>query len=188
MVSTLVIALCVSSAFQPVPSKMAGAQPTGLEARVVSYNGNTNGLLTLEVRNISTELKEFSAAGLFFVPAVDPDRAPQRLGAVGSYQVDAVRHERLKIPAGATVLANLDVYCIDSHRPSPTSKTPFRLAKSRLPAQLSRTIEAESEVLAAPHGGTGNPQAKSVIQGTVWKNRDAKWVPLEGESKQEAGK
>jgi len=32
------------------------------------------------------------------------------------------------------------------------------------------------------------PAAKSAIQSEVWRSRDAKWVPLEGEGMQEATK
>lgn len=185
--ATLFVCLPAFAASQPLPPE-PGGKPTGLQVRVVSYNGSTNGAITLEVRNPTKDPQDFTAAGLFFVPAVDPDKAPQRLGAVGPYEVDATRYEKLKIAPGATVRANLDVYCIDSHRSSPSSNTPFRIAKERLPRQLTQAIDAESKAVAAPMGGVIAPAAKSAVQGTVWKNRDAKWIPVEGESKQEAGK
>ena len=71
------------------------------------------------MQNPTATEQEFSAAGLFFVPAMNPDEAPQRLGAVGPYEVGTARLEKMKIAAGASVKANLDVYCIDSHRRSP---------------------------------------------------------------------
>ena len=94
----------------------------------------------------------------------------------------------MKIAPGASVKANLDVYCIDSHRSSPSSTTPFRIAKERLPPQLTQAIDAEAKTVSAPLGGVSAPPAKSAVQSTVWRNRDAKWIPVEGESKQEIGK
>ncbi len=186
--ATLFVCSPALAAFQPLPPEKPGDKPNGLVVRVVSYNGSTNGAITVEVRNPTSSPQEFAAAGLFFVPAVNPDQAPQRLGAVGPYQVGEARHERLTIAPGASVRANLDVYCIDSHRSSPSSTTPFRIAKERLPPQITQAIDTEAKEVAAPYGGVSTPAAKSVVQGTVWKNRDAKWIPVEGESKQEANK
>ena len=176
-----------AASFQPLPPE-PGGKPTGLEVRVVSYNGSTNGAITVEVRNPTKTTQIFSAAGLFFVPAMDPDKAPQRLGAVGPYEVKTERHEKMEIAANGSLMANLDVYCIDSHRSSPNPQTPFRIAKERLPPQLTAAIDAESKEVAAPSGGVSAPAAKSAVQSTVWKNRDAKWIRVEGESKQEANK
>ena len=184
---TALLITTILAAFQPLPPE-SGGKATGLQLRVVSYNGSTNGAITVEVKNTTKEAQEFSAAGLFFVPAMDPDKAPQRLGAVGPYEVDATRYERMKIAPGATVKANLDVYCIDSHRSSPSSNTHFRIAKERLPPQLVQAIDTEAKAVSAPMGGVSAPPAKSAVQSTVWKNRDAKWIPVEGESKQEIGK
>ena len=185
--ATLFVCSPALAAFQALPPE-PGAKPNGLQVRVVSYNGSTNGAITVEVKNTTKEAQEFTAAGLFFVPAMDPDKAPQRLGAVGPYEVDSTRYEKLKIAPGASVKANLDVYCIDSHRSSPSSNTPFRIAKDRLPPQLTQAIDTEAKAVAAPSGGVSAPAAKAAVQSTVWKNRDAKWIPVEGESKQEAGK
>ena len=187
LAATLFVCLPAFAAFQPLPPE-PGTQPNGLEVRVVSYNGSTNGAITVEVRNTTKSEQEFSAAGLFFVPAMDPDKAPQRLGAVGPYEVNAKRYERMKVAPGATLKANLDVYCIDSHRSSPSSSTPFRIAKERLPPQLTQAIDVEAKAVSAPMGGVSAPPAKSAVQGAVWKNRDAKWLKVEGESRQEANK
>ena len=185
--ATLFVCSPALAAFQALPPE-PGAKPNGLQVRVVSYNGSTNGAITVEVKNTTKEAQEFTAAGLFFVPAMDPDKAPQRLGAVGPYEVDSTRYEKLEVAPGASVKANLDVYCIDSHRSSPSSNTPFRIAKDRLPPQLTQAIDTEAKAVAAPSGGVSAPAAKAAVQSTVWKNRDAKWIPVEGESKQEVGK
>jgi hypothetical protein len=179
-------------AFAPLPPEKPGDGPTGLLAQIVAYDGNTNGELTLDVQNPTGAPIDFVATGLFFVPTGDPDKSPQRLGAVGSYQVRKEekwsRQEKIAIPAGATVRTRLDVYCIDSHRPSPTSSTPFRLAKDRVPVNISQNIYKNAKKASETMGGMAAPAAKSAVQGEVWKTRDSKWVPLEGEGKQEATK
>ena len=80
----------------------------------------------------------------------------------------------------------LDVFCIDSHRPSPSSANTFTLGKSRLPRALARTIETSAKAAADQSGGYA--PAASAIQGEVWKHRDKRWVRLDGEGVQEAGK
>ena len=83
------------------------------------------------------------------------------------------------------------MFCIDSHRSSPTSSTPFTVGKSRLPKTLARTIDRQAKKAAssaADEGGYAAPAAKSEIQGEVWKARDAKWVKIDGEGAQEATK
>jgi hypothetical protein len=144
--------------------------------------------MMVDVRNPTAAPIEFAAAGLYFVPVGNPDQAPQRLGAVGPYQVNKKTQERLAIPAGATVRAHVDVYCIDSQRPSPSSSTPFRISRDRLPARITQSIDVEARKATESMGGLAAPASKSTIQGTVWKTRDAKWIKLDGEGKQEDGK
>ncbi len=74
VLATLFVCLPAFAAFQPLPPE-PGSKSNGLEVRVVSYNGSTNGAITVEVRNTTKEAQEFSAAGLFFVPAMDLDGA-----------------------------------------------------------------------------------------------------------------
>lgn len=176
------------TAFKTVPG-------TKLEIRAVQYDGSTNGTLTVQVRNKDKTAQKFSAAGLYFVPEGDPDKAPQRLGAVGPMQIangPAEERAELAIAPGQTVELNLDVFCIDSHRSSPTPQHKFSIGATKLPKELSATIEqratraveeAKSSGAAAPR-----PAAKGKIQSEVWKSRDSKWVPLDGEGKQEATK
>lgn len=188
--------VCLASAvsasaaqFDPVPAE-PGAKGNGLELRVVKYDGSTNGAITVEVKNPTASDAEFNARGLFFVPDVDPDKAPQRLGAVGPFlrQGKAARVEKLSVAAGKSVQLSLDVYCIDSHRSSPTPATPFRVGKERMPPQLSQAIDASTKKAAERFGGVAAPSAKGSNQGEVWKTRDSKWIKLDGEGKQEANK
>ncbi len=174
----------VAASFDPLP----GSPPNGLLLRVVKYDGSVNGAITVEVKNPTATPVDFVAAGLFFVPDVDPDHAPQRLGAVGGFVHQATRGEKLTLAAGATETLTLDVYCIDSHRPSPSTATPFRVAKERMPPQLARDIDTNAKNASSRYGGVAAPAAKSVVQGEVWKSRDGKWIKLDGEGKQEAGK
>ncbi len=191
--ATLFLGLTAAAkSFDPLPPEKSGDKPSGLEAQIVAYNGNTNGELTIDVKNPTGAPIEFAAAGLYFVPTGDPDKSPQRLGAVGSYQVEKEnkweRNDKLAIPPGATVRTRLDVYCIDSHRPSPTSQTPFRIAKDRVPVNIIRAIHQDATKATQTLGGMASPAAKSTVQGEVWKNRDRNWVKLDGEGKQEATK
>jgi hypothetical protein len=167
---------------------------TKLEIRAVEYNGSTNGTLTVQVKNTQKTAQKFIATGLYFVPEGDPDEAPQRLGAVGPMRMatDGKETSELLVPAGGTVEVQLDVFCIDSHRPSPSPQNRFNIGASKLPKELASQIEtrANSAVTQAKEAGASAPRpaAKSAIQGEVWRSRDAKWVELDGEGKQEAAK
>lgn len=165
-----------------------------LEVRAVQYDGSTNGRLTVQVRNPSKTAQKFSAKGLYFIPEGDPDNAPQRLGAVGPMQIanDAKELGELDVAPGATVEVVLDVFCIDSHRASPSPQNRFNVGAKRLPRELTRTIEHSADQAVEAYRARGSsaprPAAKSAIQGEVWKSRDSAWVELDGEGKQEVGK
>src|SRR5262249_37087456 len=89
------------------------AVPGGnLQLRVVKYDGEVNGQLTVEVHNGSKRAASFTARGLYFMPDGDPDRAPQRLGAVGPMEIGETREDEVRVPAGGTVEVTLDVFCV----------------------------------------------------------------------------
>jgi hypothetical protein len=178
--------------FAPVPE-------SALQIRAVQYDGRTNGALRVEVKNPTAAALKFSAKGLFFVPEGDPNTAPQRLGAVGPLKLaDAPRNvepselPEIAVPPGATIDLALDVFCIDSHRPSPSPQNRFRIGKTKLPQSLANEIErnATTAVKAQAQAGAPAPRpaAKHAIQNEVWRSRDAKWVELDGEGRQEATK
>jgi hypothetical protein len=178
------------NSFHRVPGKAAK-----LQMKVVSYDGSTNGELTVAVKNTGTTALTFNASGLYFVPDGDADEAPQRLGAVGPMQLatdgddEPARKDSISIPAGKTVQVTLDVFCIDSHRSSPSSSTAFTVGKSRMPKSLAVKIDKEArKAIAGEEDGYAAPAAKEKIQGEVWKARDAKWVKIDGEGAQEATK
>jgi hypothetical protein len=177
--------------FTPIPP-MAGEPAQPLALRIKQYAGSTNGELSVQVKNTGKTAQTLDARGLYFVPRVKADEAPQRLGAVGPLQTqkaDALtRMETVTVQPGQTVDVILDVFCIDSHRPSPTPETPFSLATDRLPKELTRSINADAEKAADAVGGFAAPASKASVQGEVWKNRDKKWIKLEGEGSQEQGK
>lgn len=186
------VAIAAKGGFVPVPAAH-GVKDKPFELRIVGYDGSTNGTLTVEVRNTSKAAATFDAQGLYFVPQVATDKAPQRLGAPGPLQTMKGDNtwsydEQTSIAAGGIVRVKLDVFCIDSHRASPTSETPFALASDRLPQQLAGNIRKDAKRAAETVGGYAAPAAKSSIQGEVWRNRDANWIELEGEGAQEAGK
>jgi hypothetical protein len=179
--------------FDKLPGEQGKTSP--LLMRVVKYDGSTNGAITVDVKNPTDKPQEFSAKGIYFVPTGNPNEAPQRLGAVGPFQLQSSqggkgnqRVDHTTIAAGATARVTLDVYCIDSHRASPSPATSFRPAKERMPAALSRSIDADAEKSTASMGGVSAPAAKGNVQSEVWKNRNKKWIKLDGEGAQEAGK
>jgi len=173
--------------FHPIP-----ASGKKLKLKVVQYDGSTNGELTVEVKNTGKAAAKVSAQGLYFVPDMKPDEAPQRLGAVGPMQIagdeGAERRDTVTIAAGETVTVTLDVFCIDSHRASPSAETPFTIGKKRMPKSLARQVDAEGRKAAKAAGGFGAAAAKSEVQDAVWKTRDKDWVKLDGEGVQEADK
>jgi len=178
--------------FDKLPGEQGKTSP--LLMRIVQYEGSTNGAITVEVKNPTSKPQEFSAKGIYFVPTGNANEAPQRLGAVGPFQLQRAegpqsrRMDRTTIAAGAIERLTLDVYCIDSHRASPSASTSFRIAKDRVPAPLMQAIDADATKSAEGHGGVSAPAAKGAVQSEVWKNRDKKWIELDGEGKQEAAK
>ena len=167
-----------------------------LQIRAIEYDGSTNGTLKVQIKNTDKTVQSFSATGLYFVPDGDPDSAPQRLGAVGPMQLAAggspKETSKLAVAPGATVDVALDVFCIDSHRSSPSPANVFTVGAKRLPKELARTIEKRADSMvhkaAADGESAPRPAAKQMIQSEVWRSRDAMWVPLEGEGSQEAAK
>jgi len=186
------------SRVEPAPvrhdTKFIAVPDSKLEMRAVQYDGATNGRLHVQIRNSSKTAQKFSAKGLYFVPEGNPDTAPQRLGAVGPMQIadDAKEISELDVAPGATVEVVLDVFCIDSHRGSPSPQNSFNVGVKRMPKELSQTIENRADAAVKVERDSGNaaprPAAKSSIQGEVWRSRDSKWIELDGEGKQEAAK
>jgi hypothetical protein len=179
--------------FDKLPGEQGKTSP--LLLRIVKYDGSTNGAITVDVKNPTAKPQEFSAKGIYFVPTGNPNEAPQRLGAVGPFQLQSSqgqsapqRLEHTTIAPGATARMTLDVYCVDSHRASPSSSTSFRVAKERVPSPLIQAIDADAEKSTAALGGVSAPAAKGTVQSEVWKNRNKKWIKLEGEGAQEASK
>jgi len=170
-----------------------GAGQKGLQMRTVKYNGGTNGRMVIEVRNRGKSTASFGAAGLYFVPGGDPEKAPQRLGAAGPFEMvtaDGTTGEAvqsLSIEPGKSVALELHVFCIDSHRSSPNSSTPFTVANKRMPKKLRSTIQKGATKILKRHKNKVAPKAASEIQSHVWKTRNADWVRLQGERADEQG-
>lgn len=162
---------------------MDGKRP-GLTMKVLRYTGGTNGKMVVEVRNPSFQTVAFDPQGLYFVPDGDPDKAPQRLGAAGPFEVSEggawKAQEKLRVPPGKAVQVQLQVFCIDSHRSSPSASHQFKMAAKRLPKNLRREITVGAAEQLRRSGGR-MPAAKSAIQSHIWKTRDQRWIKLEGE-------
>lgn len=182
-------ALAAPPGFSDLPSRSDDKSP--IQLRIVKYAGSTNGGMIVEVKNTGQTGADFTADGLFFVPDVDPEKAPQRLGAAGPFEVKTRTgwrdEENLRLAPGQTARLKLQVFCIDSHRGSPSSATPFRLARKRLPRELRQEIERGTKVLLKNGKVKNAKHIKGDVQGHVWKTRDKKWVPIEGERANEKG-
>ena len=177
--------------FVPLPT--AAGVPKDLEIQVRRYEGSTNGQLTVEIRNPTTRTVKFEAGGLYFVPEQNANDAPQRLGAAGPFAVrkqsGSFEHsDGYTLSPGSQVEVKLDVYCIDSHRRSPRTGDVFRVAVERMPVELTRSIQSDASTAARQNGGYAAPAAKSAVQSEIWKNRNKKWVELDGEGVQEKRK
>ncbi|HEY1815729.1 MAG TPA: hypothetical protein VGG74_25445 [Kofleriaceae bacterium] len=194
---TVSLAMLIGTALaEPVhhDTKFRSVPDAKLQIRAVEYDGEVNGTLKVEIKNADKVAHSFVATGLYFVPEGNPDTAPQRLGAVGPMRIGADQERaQVDVPPGKTVEVALDVFCIDSHRGSPSPANAFDVGKSRMPAELSQTIETRAQVAVDTAAKTSppaaaRPAAKAAIQSEVWRARDAKWTKLDGEGKQEAGK
>jgi len=169
--------------FRNVP----GAGAKALQMRTVKYNGSTNGRMVVQVRNKGKTTETFDAAGLYFVPGGDPEKAPQRLGAAGPFEVVGAEGasgeaiQKLKIAPGESVELELHVFCIDSHRSSPDSSTNFAVANKRMPKKLRTEIQTGATKVLKRHKNKVAPDAAAEIQSQIWETRDADWVKLEGE-------
>ncbi len=177
-------AFATEAPFQALPKAAEGAA-SGLQLKVLRYDGNTNGGMVVKVHNPTTTMRTFEAQGLYFVPNMKPDDAPQRLGAAGPFSVERggtwVTDEKLELAAGASVTLRLEVFCIDSHRSSPSAETPFRLAKARLPKGISGPIEAGTKAILQGNNAKTAREASDAVQEHVWKTRNKQWIPVEGE-------
>jgi hypothetical protein len=176
-----------AQALKRVPSLDGKAQP--LTMRVVAYDGSTNGRMVVEVVNNGPQAETFIADGIYFVPNGNPEVAPQRLGAAGPIiivegGVEKTYLEGIHVPPGSKQTVQLEVFCIDSHRSSPSSETKFGFAAERLPRELRQKIShGAKEIIRENQGDVG--KAKPAIQSHMWQTRDADWIKLDGERKQE---
>ena len=186
--------IAISAALALVPS-LAAARPytavpeldgrkNTLKIRFVEYTGGSSGRMVVDVRNGGAKSERFAAKGLFFVPEGDPDKAPQRLGAAGPFEVtgdddNSDPKNSVWLPPGATRRLKLQVFCLDSHRSSPGASQRFRIAAKRLPKTLRNQIEDGAQGFVREHKGKSS--ANGAIQSHVWKTRNKKWIKLEGE-------
>jgi len=172
--------LALASDFIPLPE--VGGKNKQIEIRFIRYTGGASGKMIVDVRNKGQQGTTFRAKGLFFVPQGDAEGAPQRLGAAGPFETNGQQMDSLRLTPGATKRLKLQVFCLDSHRSSPSAGQGFKVAKQRLPKNLQDTIEGGARgILRKAKGGAAN----SEIQSHVWKTRNKQWIKLEGERKQE---
>lgn len=189
---TLILSLWLTGAARAETLKRVPAidgKAQALTMRVVAYDGSTNGRMVVEVVNSGKQTETFIADGIYFVPKGNPEMAPQRLGAAGPIilieeGIEKTYLEGIQIPPGSKQTVRLEVFCIDSHRSSPSADTKFGFAAKRLPRKLRRKITRGAQQIIRDNQGDVT-KAKSAIQSHMWKTRDADWIELEGERKQE---
>jgi len=176
-----------SRGFSPMPAR--AGQTNSLKIKFVRYTGGASGRMVVDLRNDSRKSTTFQPKGLFFVPQMDPERAPQRLGAAGPFEVDQgqgwVLHQKISVRPGKTVRVKLQVFCLDSHRSSPSVSQRFRIAKKLLPKSIRKTIVAGAAKTYRKYKGRLAAPAASEVQGKVWRTRNKKWIKIEGERKNE---
>ena len=193
IILTLFLAISASASavadnFVTMPEAKASTE--NLKIRFVEYDGSTNGAMVVEVKNIGRTSAKFDSDGLFFVPKGDPEKAPQRLGAAGPFTEIAGKKQivrqngELAIAAGETKRLRLEVFCIDSHRSSPSTSTKFTIAANKLPKSLRKELKTSNQQIYRSNKGDLK-KSKSAVQSNMWKTRDKKWIKLEGERAQE---
>lgn len=158
---------------------------SNLKIKVVKFAGSTTGEMVVKLHNTGPAAETFSSRGLYFVPRVPaehPERAPQRQGSAGPFVVvqadgSVKKVSSLEVKSGAIVQLKLQVFCLDSHRPSPRIGHRFDVATQRLPTNLSNAIESKAKGILK-----GNPESATyLIQRGVWGLRNKSWVKLQGE-------
>lgn len=159
---------------------------TKLEIRMMGYK---NGKLVAQIRNKSRRPQTFDPQGLFFVPNGNPDKAPQRMGAAGPFEVlesgTWKAKRRMKVASGKRFKVRLHLFCLDSHRSSPSNGQAFAVARKRLPKRLQTRIAKGTRRIFAAEGAYARPSAKSAAQSHIWRVRNSKWIRLQGERRKE---
>ena len=165
----------IADNFVAMPEAKANA--ANLKIRFVKYDGSTNGAMVVEVKNTGRTTATFKSDGLFFVPKGNPEKAPQRLGAAGPFtEIAGKKHivrqnGELAIAAGETKKLRLEVFCIDSHRSSPSPSTKFSIAKNKLPKSLRKELKTGNQAIYRRNKGDLE-KAKSAVQSNMWKTRN----------------
>lgn len=156
-----------------------------LHIKVLGYRGWK---MEIVVTNKSHSPRSFEPNGLYFIPKGSPERAPQRLAASGPFYAKMsrkwARHTKgIKIPANSQQKLRLEVFCLDSHRSSPRNGQAFRLANKRLPQSLRRVFRKNSIKYMKQHKSRSH--FRGANQSMIWRERNKKWIKLEGERKNE---
>jgi hypothetical protein len=158
-----------------------GGKGRTLRIKIVGYKG---GKMHVQVRNVGKRAATFKANGLYFVPAGKPEQAPQRMGAAGPMEVSEAgtwkRKQAHRVGAKKTVTIRLDVFCLDSHRSSPSNGQRFSVARKRLPKRLRQRIVEGSNRIYRKARRYKRP-SRGAIQGYIWKTRNKRWIKLQGE-------
>ena len=146
--------------------------------------------MVVEVQNNGTRSEVFNAQGLYFVPDGDPDKAPQRLGAAGPFQMEGqgsrARSTSSRWAPRPRPRCASRSSASTRTAPAPRRRTRSTWARSGSPSSSAHEIDSKAKAALGRHGGR-MPAAKSAIQSEVWQARDKNWIKLDGERKQEKG-
>lgn len=169
-------------AFAPIPRR--GGASSRLRMRILKYS---NGKMEIQVCNPTSAVVVFSPKGLYFVPAGDPRRAPQRMGAAGPFE--RYMSGRWTAASGTTEIApydrarlRLQVFCLDRSRRWPSDGYSFRVAAKRLPKDLANPIDSGvRRIMKGRRSFRKAGKEKGAVQRHIWKTRAENPYQLEGE-------
>jgi hypothetical protein len=177
----------------PLPPETSEEPRSGLLVSVLRYDGASHGHLLVEIENASSSAATFSSVGLYFIPERASDVAVQRLAALDGFQLESKRKKisphrltSMSLGAGQKVRVYVFVYSLDPQRHLSGSKTPYRVATSRLPISLMNALADGVERETQRQAGLDRDSVDSMVQRRVNDIRRANWVTLEGEGPLEA--
>jgi hypothetical protein len=199
--TALVFALLMTFALPVSADAFRSVPDSPVQLQIVRRDGET---FLVDISNPSDVAATFDAVGLYFVPELSKSEAlAQRLGVVTPGQTSTNGTEWrdagnvLQLAPHQSVLVKLTSYCLDSQRRSPTDKTQYHLANTRMPASLNSelarvawmiaTLGFDPDTTSGPMQGVlqhATPAATSTLtQQAIWRIRQSSKVSLAGETR-----
>ncbi len=197
ILTVLILALVMTFAL-PVSADVPSVPGSLVQLEIVRRTDET---FVVAITNPSDVTASFDPVGLYFVPEPSKsDDLPQRLGVVSPGQTSTNGTEWkdagnvLQVAPHQSVLVKLASYCLDSQRKSPTDKTQYHLASTRMPANLNgelarvawtiATLGFDPEVTSGPLQHATPASTSALTQQAVWRIRQSSKVSLAGETRE----